>query len=72
MSPPPVPAARKLVEETGVAAAAIQPTGKDGRVTKGDVLAALSLGPAPQRRRRQARRAGRPARRAPTARSGCG
>ena len=36
------PAARKLAEEKGVATAAIQPTGKDGRATKADVLAALS------------------------------
>ena len=36
------PAARKLAEEKGVSAAAIQPTGKDGRATKEDVLAALS------------------------------
>jgi 2-oxoglutarate dehydrogenase E2 component (dihydrolipoamide succinyltransferase) len=36
------PATRKLVEETGVAASAIQPTGKDGRATKADVLMALS------------------------------
>jgi len=35
------PAARKLAEEKGVAASAIQPTGKDGRATKADVLAAL-------------------------------
>src|ERR1700704_700934 len=35
-------ATRKLVEETGVAASAIQPTGKEGRATKADVLAALS------------------------------
>src|SRR5258707_2562291 len=41
------PATRKLVEETGIAAAAIQPTGKDGRATKADVLAALSSIPAP-------------------------
>jgi 2-oxoglutarate dehydrogenase E2 component (dihydrolipoamide succinyltransferase) len=41
------PATRKLVEETGVAASAIQPTGKDGRATKADVLAALSSIPAP-------------------------
>src|ERR1700722_247704 len=33
---------RMLVEETGIAASAIQPTGKDGRATKADVLAALS------------------------------
>jgi 2-oxoglutarate dehydrogenase E2 component (dihydrolipoamide succinyltransferase) len=36
------PAARKLAEEKGVAAFAIQPSGKDGRATKADVLAALS------------------------------
>ncbi|MFO1162136.1 MAG: 2-oxoglutarate dehydrogenase complex dihydrolipoyllysine-residue succinyltransferase [Reyranellaceae bacterium] len=36
------PATRKLVAETGVAPQAIQPTGKDGRATKADVLAALA------------------------------
>jgi len=36
------PAARKLLEETGIPAASIQGTGKDGRVTKGDVLEASS------------------------------
>ena len=36
------PAARKLAEEKGVSAAAIQPSGKDGRATKADVMAALS------------------------------
>ena len=36
------PAARKLAEEKGVAAATVQPTGKDGRATKADVMAALS------------------------------
>jgi 2-oxoglutarate dehydrogenase E2 component (dihydrolipoamide succinyltransferase) len=41
------PATRKLVEETGIAASAIQPTGKDGRATKADVLAALSSIPTP-------------------------
>src|SRR5580704_3509463 len=41
------PATRKLVEETGGAASAIQPTGKDGRATKADVLAALSSIPSP-------------------------
>ncbi len=41
------PAARKLAAESGVAAAAIQPTGKDGRATKADVLAALSSIPQP-------------------------
>jgi len=49
------PAARKLVAESGVAPSAIHPTGKDGRVTKGDVLTMLERGssaagyvPAPQ------------------------
>src|SRR5262245_11953609 len=41
------PATRKLVEETGISPSAIQPTGKDGRATKADVLAALSSIPAP-------------------------
>jgi 2-oxoglutarate dehydrogenase E2 component (dihydrolipoamide succinyltransferase) len=41
------PAARKLAEEKGVPASAIQPTGKDGRATKADVLAALQSVPAP-------------------------
>ena len=41
------PAARKLAEEKGVAASAIQPTGKDGRATKADVLSALRSVPAP-------------------------
>ncbi len=36
------PAVRKLAEERGVAAASLQPTGKDGRATKADVMAALS------------------------------
>ncbi|SEO12221.1 2-oxoglutarate dehydrogenase E2 component [Rhodospirillales bacterium URHD0017] len=40
------PATRKLVEETGVTPSAIQPTGKDGRATKADVMAALSSIPA--------------------------
>ncbi|GEP59840.1 2-oxoglutarate dehydrogenase complex dihydrolipoyllysine-residue succinyltransferase [Reyranella soli] len=40
------PATRKLVEETGVAPSAIQPTGKDGRATKADVMAALASIPA--------------------------
>jgi len=36
------PAVRKLAEERAVAAASIQPTGKDGRATKADIMAALS------------------------------
>ncbi|MFP6734138.1 MAG: 2-oxoglutarate dehydrogenase complex dihydrolipoyllysine-residue succinyltransferase [Rhodospirillales bacterium] len=47
------PAVRKLIEENGLDAAAIPGTGKDGRVTKGDVLSYLKnppaapVGPAP-------------------------
>jgi 2-oxoglutarate dehydrogenase E2 component (dihydrolipoamide succinyltransferase) len=41
------PAVRKLAEEKGVAPAAIQPSGKDGRATKSDVMAALSSVSAP-------------------------
>ncbi|AWK87607.1 2-oxoglutarate dehydrogenase complex dihydrolipoyllysine-residue succinyltransferase [Azospirillum thermophilum] len=40
------PAARKLVAETGVDAGSIAGTGKDGRITKGDVLEAAKK-PAP-------------------------
>ena len=36
------PATRKLAEEKAVPAAAIQPTGREGRATKADVMAALS------------------------------
>ncbi|MDB5361938.1 MAG: dihydrolipoyllysine-residue succinyltransferase [Rhodospirillales bacterium] len=38
------PAARKLVEENKLDAASIPATGKDGRLTKGDVLAAIETG----------------------------
>jgi 2-oxoglutarate dehydrogenase E2 component (dihydrolipoamide succinyltransferase) len=41
------PAARKLAEEKGVAPSAIQPSGKDGRATKADIMAALQSVPAP-------------------------
>jgi 2-oxoglutarate dehydrogenase E2 component (dihydrolipoamide succinyltransferase) len=42
-SPPPVmPAAQKIAAEKGVDTSAIQGTGRDGRVTKGDVLAQAS------------------------------
>jgi 2-oxoglutarate dehydrogenase E2 component (dihydrolipoamide succinyltransferase) len=41
------PAARKAVAESGVDIAKIQPTGKDGRITKSDVAAALAAKPAP-------------------------
>jgi len=38
----PSPAARKLMEEHQLPASAVMPTGREGRITKGDVLAALS------------------------------
>ena len=41
------PAVRKLVEENKLDPAAIAGTGKDGRLTKGDVLAHLKAAPAP-------------------------
>ena len=41
------PAARKLVAESGIAPTRIVATGKDGRLTKGDVLTALDKGVEP-------------------------
>jgi 2-oxoglutarate dehydrogenase E2 component (dihydrolipoamide succinyltransferase) len=41
------PAARRVVEERGLDPAAIPGTGKDGRITKADALAAAAAGPAP-------------------------
>jgi len=38
------PAVRRIAEETGVSPAAVGGTGKDGRVTKGDMLAAVASG----------------------------
>jgi 2-oxoglutarate dehydrogenase E2 component (dihydrolipoamide succinyltransferase) len=40
----PSPAAKKLMEENKVPAAKLNGTGKDGRITKGDVVTALSAG----------------------------
>lgn len=40
----PSPAAKKLIDENKIPAAKINGTGKDGRITKGDVLNALSGG----------------------------
>ncbi len=42
-----MPAAAKLLAEAGMSASAVAGTGKDGRVTKGDVLAAKASVPAP-------------------------
>ncbi len=36
----PGPAARKMLEETGIPASSVSGTGKDGRVTKGDIMSA--------------------------------
>ncbi|AXS39040.1 2-oxoglutarate dehydrogenase complex dihydrolipoyllysine-residue succinyltransferase [Breoghania sp. L-A4] len=41
---PPAPAARKLMAEQGVSAAAVEGTGKRGQVLKGDVMAAIEAG----------------------------
>jgi 2-oxoglutarate dehydrogenase E2 component (dihydrolipoamide succinyltransferase) len=41
------PAVRRLVEENNVDTARIPPSGRDGRLTKGDVLNALEKSPAP-------------------------
>jgi 2-oxoglutarate dehydrogenase E2 component (dihydrolipoamide succinyltransferase) len=38
---PAMPAARRIAEEAGLSTAAVAGTGRDGRVTKGDMLAAL-------------------------------
>ena len=42
-----MPAAAKLMADNNLAAGSVAGTGKDGRVTKGDVLGALSAPPAP-------------------------
>ena len=41
-----MPAAAKLLADNNLAVSAVPGTGKDGRVTKGDVLAAVAVGPA--------------------------
>jgi 2-oxoglutarate dehydrogenase E2 component (dihydrolipoamide succinyltransferase) len=41
-----MPAAAKLMADNGLAAGSVAGTGKDGRVTKGDVLGALASPPA--------------------------
>jgi 2-oxoglutarate dehydrogenase E2 component (dihydrolipoamide succinyltransferase) len=43
---PVMPAAQKLAAEKGIDTSSIRGTGRDGRVTKGDVLEAASRGPA--------------------------
>src|SRR5688572_11939431 len=44
--PPVMPAAQKIAAEKGIDTSKIQGTGRDGRVTKGDVLEAKPSGPA--------------------------
>ncbi|MDR3441090.1 2-oxoglutarate dehydrogenase complex dihydrolipoyllysine-residue succinyltransferase [Telmatospirillum sp.] len=44
---PPAPSARKLMEENRLDAGAVTGTGKDGRITKGDVIATLERPAAP-------------------------
>ena len=49
------PAAAKILAEKGVDAAAVAGTGRDGRVTKGDALAASAAAPPPPLRSRPRR-----------------
>ena len=74
---PLAPSVRKLAAETGMDVSAVAGTGKDGRVTKGDMLAAIERAaaqPTPGRRSRPP--PSRPAHRrrptTPRARSACG
>jgi 2-oxoglutarate dehydrogenase E2 component (dihydrolipoamide succinyltransferase) len=48
-APAPMPAARRVSEESGVDTATVAGTGRDGRVTKGDVLGALEARAAERR-----------------------
>src|SRR5690606_7916413 len=48
-SPPVMPAAQKIAAEKGIDTSQVQGTGRDGRVTKGDVLQAAGAAPAPTR-----------------------
>src|SRR5690606_26707661 len=41
---PSSPAVRRLAEETGISPSSVKGTGKDGRVTKGDMLSAADKG----------------------------
>lgn len=45
---PPSPAVRRIAEETGINPASVAGSGKDSRVTKGDMLSAQGSAPAPQ------------------------
>src|SRR5881398_1589860 len=49
-TPPVMPAAQKIASEKGIDTAKVQGTGKDGRVTKGDVLQSPATAPAPAAR----------------------
>jgi 2-oxoglutarate dehydrogenase E2 component (dihydrolipoamide succinyltransferase) len=54
---PPAPAARKMMDEKGVAAADVSGSGKRGQVLKGDVMEALERAAAPVQQAPQAARA---------------
>ncbi|MEE7492817.1 2-oxoglutarate dehydrogenase complex dihydrolipoyllysine-residue succinyltransferase [Methylobacterium oryzae] len=49
------PAVAKLARESGVDPSSVNGSGKDGRVTKGDMLGAIAKGPAPAAPAREAR-----------------
>ncbi|HEX7052931.1 MAG TPA: 2-oxoglutarate dehydrogenase complex dihydrolipoyllysine-residue succinyltransferase [Burkholderiales bacterium] len=49
-APPVMPSAAKIAAEQGVDTAKLRGSGRDGRVTKGDVLAAVQRAPAPEPR----------------------
>ena len=72
---PLAPSVRKISAETGIDAATVPGSGKDGRVTKGDMLAAmrrrLGADAAHSSRRPRSRAAHRRPRTTPRARSGC-
>ncbi len=68
------PAVAKLARESGVDPSGVNGSGKDGRVTKGDMLGAIAKGRAARPRPRKparACRAPRPPRTTPPARSAC-
>ena len=56
-----MPAAAKLMADNNLAAGSVAGTGKDGRVTKGDVLGAVAAGAAKWPQPRRACRTGAPA-----------
>jgi len=67
-----MPSAKRIAAESGVSTASVAGTGKDGRVTKGDMLGALQARPAAPAAAAPATPAAAPAdtRRVPTESSG--